>query len=118
LDDEARFKEQEPVSLDIKGVVIPDEISYAVMNGTWHYLQEVPFSPDKPRVSRKEATHCAFLYEHSPKFQESGAFLYDASDLTSGQYKFLEMLIKLAPVVNVNSTDEAAERLQEHLNLN
>lgn len=117
LDDESRFKEQEPVSLDVHGAQVSDEISYAVKNGTWHYLQEVPFSPDKPRVSRKEATHCAFLYEHSPKFQESGAFLYDSSDITAAQYQFLEMLLKLAPVVNVNETDVAAERLQEHLHL-
>lgn len=118
LADETRFREQEPVKLDIRGAIVPDEISYAVKNGTWHFLQEVPFSPDKPRVSRKEATHCAFLYEHSPEFQESGAFLYDSTDLTGGQYQFLEMLMKLTEVVNVNDTDTAAERLQKHLHLN
>lgn len=117
MNDESRFKEQHVVSLDVKGAQFSDEISYAVKNGTWHYLQEVPFSPDKPRASRKEAAHCAFLFEHLPEIRQSGAFLYDRTDLTGSQYQLLEMLMKLAPVVNVNATDEAAERLQEHLHL-
>lgn len=118
MNDESRFKEQHIVSLDVQGAQFSDEISYAVRNGTWHYLQEVPFSPDKPRASRKEATHCAFLFEHLPEIRQSGVFLYDRNDLTSPQYQLLEMLMKLAPVVNVNATDEAAERLQQHLHLN
>lgn len=117
LNDESRFVEQQRVSVTVRGATMTDEISYAVKNGTWHYLQEMPFSPDKPRASRKEASHCAFLFEHLPAIQESGAILYDESDITDGQYQLLEMLMQIATTVDVNKTDYAADRLQKHLHL-
>lgn len=117
MSDEARFKEDHAVRLSVLGVSVDEEISYAVMNGAWHYLQVMPFSPDKPRVSRKEASHCAFLFEHLPEIKDNGAILYDESDITQGQYRLLEMLMKLAPVVNVNNVDSAAAKLHDHLNL-
>lgn len=116
MDDEARFVEQKLVRVSVQGVNVDDEISFAVKNGTWHYLQEVPFSPDKVRLSRKEATHCLFLFEHVDFLRENGVVLYDGSDITEGQYPLLEMLIKAVPAtIDVNATDRAAERLQEHL---
>jgi hypothetical protein len=120
LDDAERFKKGLRVDLKTPGgETIPDEISYAVKNQTWHFLQEVPFSPDKPRVSRKEAFNCAFFFEHSSELRESGVILYDRDDLGDDQDEhLLAMLSNVAPVVDVDATDEAAELLQKHLHLN
>ena len=117
VDDDARFKEQFEIAVHIQGVSIREEISYAVMNGEWHYLQVMPFAPDRPRVTRKEASHCAFLFEHVPEMSDNGALLYDAADITEGQYRYLEMLMKLGPVVDVSDVDRAAERLHDRLGL-
>ncbi len=117
LDDEARFKEQLPVRLRVEGVEVEEEVSYAVMNGGWHYLQEMPFDPGKPRRSRKEASHCVFLLEHAPWNAGEAVILYDASDLTGGDYRLLQLLMKFAPTVNVGDTDYAAGKIQEHLKL-
>jgi hypothetical protein len=117
LEDRDRFQEHVPVEVEVRGVTVQEEVSYAVMNGYWNYLQVMPFDPAHARTSRKEASHCAFLFEHSDVVRENGVILYDQTDLPANQYRFLELLMALAPVVNVNDTEHAAEALQGHLNL-
>lgn len=117
LEDEHRFRKQFIVELDVDGVSVEHEVSYAVMNGDWHYLQEVPFDPGKPRVSRKEASHCAFLFEHANWSKEDSLILYDSSDLSAHSARLLKMLEGFAPVVDVDRQDDAAELLHTSLKL-
>lgn len=117
MEDEARFRKQFTVPLIVDGVTVDHEVSYAVMNGTWHYLQEMPFDPGKPRVSRKEASHCAFLFEHAGWSKEDGLILYDGSDLSGHSTGLLEMLKSFAPVVDVDRVDDAAAQLHTSLKL-
>lgn len=117
LEDEHRFRKQFTVELDVDGVSVEHEVSYAVMNGDWHYLQEVPFDPGKPRVSRKEASHCAFLFEHANWSKEDSLILYDSSDLSGHSLRLLKMLEGFAPVVDVDREDDAAELLHTSLKL-
>lgn len=116
-EDPNRFRKQFIVELDVDGTSVEHEVSYAVMNGTWHYLQEVPFDPGKPRVSRKEASHCAFLFEHADWGKEDSLILYDGSDLSAHSTRLLKMLEGFAPVVDVDRRDEAAEKLHTSLKL-
>jgi hypothetical protein len=117
LEDQHRFRKQFTVELDVDGVSVEHEVSYAVMNGNWHYLQEVPFDPGKPRVSRKEASHCAFLFEYANWSREDGLILYDSSDLSAHSMDLLKMLEGFAPVVDVDHEDHAAEVLHTSLKL-
>lgn len=117
MEDESRFRSQFTVPLDIDGVTVDHEVSYAVLNGEWHYLQEMPFDPGKPRVSRKEASHCAFLFEHAGWSKENSLILYDSSDLSESSAGLLEMLQSFAPVIDVDHTDDAAKVLHDSLNL-
>jgi hypothetical protein len=117
LDDEARFKEQFPVRLNVHGASMQAEVSYAVMNGGWHYLQEMPFDPERIRISRKEATHCAFLLEHAGWGPGEAVILYDGADLSGQMYTLLEVLMKVAPTVDVNRPEYAATELRRHLKL-
>ncbi|MGI8594837.1 MAG: hypothetical protein ACR2ML_10815 [Solirubrobacteraceae bacterium] len=116
LDDEARFMENWPVDLNVRGKPIKEEVSYVVVNGEARYLQEMPFDPGSERRTRKEAAHCAFLVEHAEWDFDHVAFLYDGADLGTG-YRFLELLMQFAPTVNVNDTDKAADKLHTHLAL-
>ncbi len=117
LEDDSRFRKQFIVDLDVDGVKVEHEVSYAVMNGDWHYLQEMPFDPGKPRVSRKEASHCAFLFEHAEWDREDSLILYDGSDLSDHSSGLLKMLEGFAPVVDVDRLDDAAEQLHKGLKL-
>lgn len=117
MEDEHRFRKQFIVELDVDGVSVEHEVSYAVMNGEWHYLQEVPFDPGKPRVSRKEASHCAFLFEHAHWNKDDSLILYDGSDLSEHSQGLLKMLNSFAPVVDVDRLDDAAEVLHTSLKL-
>jgi hypothetical protein len=117
MEDAHRFRKQFTVELDVDGVSIEHEVSYAVMNGEWHYLQEMPFDPGKPRVSRKEASHCAFLFEHANWDRDDCLILYDGSDLSEHSAGLLKMLEGFAPVVDVDRTDDAAELLHTSLKL-
>jgi hypothetical protein len=117
MEDESRFRKQFMVNLNLDGVSVEHEVSYAVMNGDWHYLQEMPFDPGKPRVSRKEASHCAFLFEHAGWSREDSLILYDGSDLSGHSAELLKMLEGFAPVVDVDRTDDAAETLHTSLKL-
>lgn len=116
LDNEERFKEQIPVRLELEGVAVEQEVSYAVMNGDWHFLQEMPFDPGSTRRSKKEASHCAFLFEHAAELK-GGMILYDQADIPVGQWAILELLMQYGTTVNVNDIEEAAERLQKGLAL-
>lgn len=116
LDDEERFKEQVPVRLALDGMSVQQEVSYAVMNGDWHFLQEMPFDPGSARRSRKEANSCAFLFEHAADIKD-GIVLYDGADIGEGQYSLLEMLMRYAKTVDVSDTDRAAGVLHERLAL-
>jgi hypothetical protein len=117
LDDVSRFKSQFTVPLDIQGVTNHYEVSYAVQNGDWHYLQEMPFDPGKPRTSHKEAAYCAVLFEHAGWTQDNSLILYDGTDLSESSAGLLEMLNGFAPVVDVDSTNAAAEFLHDNLKL-
>lgn len=117
MEDESRFRKQFTIDLDVDGVNVQHEVSYAVMNGSWHYLQEMPFDPGKPRVSRKEASHCAFLFEHANWAKEDGLILYDGSDLSGHSQDLLKMLSGFAQVVDVDHLDDAAEALHTSLKL-
>ncbi|MGC1165446.1 MAG: hypothetical protein WA862_04995 [Solirubrobacterales bacterium] len=117
MEDDHRFKKQFLVELDVEGVSVEHEVSYAVMNGDWHYLQEMPFDPGKPRVSRKEASHCAFLFEHAEWTKDDSLILYDGSDMSEHSTELLKMLEGFAAVVDVDRTDDAAELLHASLKL-
>lgn len=117
MEDEHRFRKQFTIDLNVDGVKVEHEVSYAVMNGTWHYLQEMPFDPGKPRVSRKEASHCAFLFEHANWDKEDGLILYDGSDLSGHSQGLLRMLSGFARVVDVDHLADAAEMLHTCLKL-
>ncbi len=117
MEDQARFKEQIPVRLEVGGASMQAEVSFAVMNGGWHYLQEMPFDPERVRISRKEASHCAFLLEHAGWERGEAVILYDGTDLSGETYNLLEVLMQLAPTVDVNKTEYAAESLREHLKI-
>ncbi len=118
MDDRSRFKSQFKVPLDIQGVVTNEyEVSYAVMNGEWHFLQEMPFDPGRPRVNSKEASYCAVLFEHAGWTKDNSLILYDGTDLSESSAGLLEMLNGFAPVIDVDPTDAAAKVLHENLKL-
>lgn len=114
LDDHARFREGVTVPIDVRGTTIQEEVSYAVVNGDTHYLQEMPFDPSSARRNRKEAMHCAALVQYAGWDKDHVTFLYDGADLGDG-YRFLELLMQFAPIVDVNHTDKAAAKLHKHL---
>lgn len=116
-DDDASFKVDLPVELNVGGATVSDEISFAVKNGDWHALQEVGFSHDKKKVSRREAGHAAYVFEHGPWRPEQRVVLYDRSEIGHGQYALLEMLMRIATPVNVGDPEAAAAKLSERLHL-
>ena len=117
LDDETRFKEDVTVRLNVAGVTVEEEVNYAVMNGDWHYVQMMPFDPARPRISRKEASHCVFVFEHASWAEGQGLIVYDGSDIAVGSYELLGMLKQFAPIVDVREPEEAASALRQHLSL-
>lgn len=117
MEDAGRFKRDVAITLDVDGTSIPSEVSFAVQNGQWHYLQEVSFDPGKPRFSRKEANNAAFTLEHGPWSKHEGLVLYDQSDVAMGQYRLVEMLMQFGTVINVSNAEHAAERLHHALGL-
>lgn len=120
LDDPQRFQKDLVVTVTGPGgETIHDEISYAVRNGEWHYLQEVPFNPDRPKANRKEVFNCAFFFQNSARLEDSSrAILYDQTDLGDGDDEALvHMLGQLGTLIDVSASDQAAEHLQHHLHL-
>ncbi len=112
LDDEDHFKEDISVELDVGGRRFEESMSYGVRAGTWHYLQEVAFDPQRPRRSRKEANHCAFLMEHT-LIDGSRLVLYDAADIDETTAPMLELVSAIVPVVDVSDPDAAVASLAE-----
>jgi hypothetical protein len=116
LEDDTRFRTDIAVTLDVGGQQFDETFSYGVRNGTWHYLQEVSFDPQKPRVSRKEANHCAFLMEHAD-ISGSRLVLYDAADIDESTAPLLELVQTFAPAVDVGDPDGAVVGLRSQLAL-
>lgn len=114
LGDQARFKERVPRTVERKGVTVEEEVSYAVMNGSWHYLQEVSFDSGNPVRSRKEASHCAFLFEHALQ-DEGGLILYDDTDVSEPILPLVDLLSTFAPIVDVDDRDAAAGLIQDKI---
>lgn len=118
LEDAARFEVDVSVTLEFNGgVKLEEQVSYAVTNGKRHFLQEMPFHPGQPTRSQKEASHCVVLFDHSTEIRDSGLVLYDQSAVTADQYRLLELLMQYAPVVNVNDTPVAADKLRTLLHV-
>lgn len=116
LEDRTRFKEHPEIEIEFRGVRQKDEVSYAVKNGGWHYLQEVPLDPNKPRLSRSAARNAAFLLEHAA-VQGQTLALYDEADLGPGNVALLDLLAAISKPVNVGNPQEAGSELRELLKL-
>ena len=120
LADPERFQKQFAVTVSGPGgEQIPDEISYRVKNGSWHYLQEVPFIPDRPRSNKREVFKSVYVFQNVPELREGGAILYDSSDVSaSGDEQLLHVLGDLGTLIDVDAPEDAAETLASHLHLN
>lgn len=116
LDDGTRFKTRVPLQVEVQGVTVEEEVSYAVMNGAWHYFQEVSFDSGSLLRSQKEASHCAFLFEYALAEKE-GLILYDDTDVSEPILPLVHLLATFAPTVDVNDIDSAAGAIQEQLGL-
>lgn len=114
LDDGTRFKTRVPMDVEIQGVTVKEEVSYAVMNGDWHYLQEVSFDSGSPLRSQKEASHCAFLFEHLLA-NKGGLILYDDTDVSEPILPLVELLSTFATTVDVDDQELAASVIQGQL---
>jgi hypothetical protein len=120
LDDPERFQKNLAVTITGPGgEIIPDEISYAVKNGDWHYLQEVPFNPGVLKTNRKEVFNCAYFFQRSAELKRAGAILYDKTDIGDEKDAALaRMLGDLGTLIDVSAEDDAPEQLRRHLHLN
>jgi hypothetical protein len=65
VEDKTRFRENASIALNNGGVEDTEEVSFAVMNGRWHYLQEVAFDPGNAAQSRREAHHAALIIDNA-----------------------------------------------------
>jgi len=123
LDDEERFRTHPKIALDVDGQTREQEVSYGVLNGRWHYLQEASFDPRSERVSSKEAHHVAFVFEHAIDKQgqrldrDSNVVLYDATDLVDVTRGLLVLIEPFAQTVDVSAPDGAAKPLRRALAL-
>lgn len=116
LEDGNHFKTDIMVRLDVAGRTFDESISYGVRNGTWHCLQEISLDPQRPRRSRKEANHCAFLMEHA-LIDGTRLVLYDSGDIDDTTEPMLELVSAIVPVVDVDDVDGAVSTLQSTLHL-
>jgi hypothetical protein len=116
LEDDSRFQTDISVKLDVHGQTFHESVSYGVRNGAWHYLQEVAFDPQRPRRSRKEANHCAFLMEHA-LIDGERLVLYDGADIDETTAPLLDLLTAIVPVVDVGDVDGAVSSLRSKLHL-
>ncbi len=124
LDDDNRFRARPKIGLDVDGQTQEQEVSYGVLNGRWHYLQEASFDPRSERVSGKEAHHVAFVFEHAvdkqrgvPLDHDSKVVLYDATDLVDATRGLLGLIEPFAQTVDVSAPDGAAKPLRHALAL-
>ena len=116
LEDDSRFQTDVSVELDVGGKRFHESVSYGVKNGEWHYLQEVSFDPQRPRRSRKEANHTAFLMEHA-LIDGERIVLYDGADIDDSTAPLLELVTAIVPVIDVGDVDVAAPALKSQLHL-
>ena len=116
IHDASRFKRNFPLTVTIGGVDDTEEVSYAVMNGTWHYVQEVAFDPEDGRRTRRDA-HLAALVIESGKVGKESMFLYEGDRVTAETKHLLAVLNAVAPAVDVTDEDRAAELLRTQLRL-
>jgi hypothetical protein len=117
LDDPARFQPKPNVTLTVDGLQQKQEVSYAVLNGRWHYLQEASFDPRSVRTSSKEAHHVAFVFEHAEATREANVVLYDETDLVDKTRGLLGLIRPFAHTINVSDPEEAAAPLRNALSL-
>jgi hypothetical protein len=116
LADAAHFQRDAMVEMDVRGQIFSEPLSYAVRNGTWHYLQEISLDPQRPRRSRKEANHCAFLMEHA-RIDGSRLVLFDSNDIDETTEPMLRLVEAVAPIIDVDDVAEAAAALRPQLGL-
>lgn len=118
FDDPQRFRAEPTVTVVVDGDEQEHEVSYAVMNGKWHYLQEVPFDPRSRRTSSKEAYHAAFLFEHARGADpQSSVVLYDETDIVDATRDLLRVVGTYAHTIDVSNPDAAAAPLRDALML-
>lgn len=118
LDDDNRFRVRPKIRLAVDHQTQEQEVSYAVMNGRWHYLQEASFDPRSERVSGKEAHHVAFVFEHAVDLeQDAKIVLYDGTDLVESTHKLLDLITPFAQTIDVSSPQDAAGQLRRALTL-
>lgn len=116
IDDQHRFKEQAQIDLNVRGTVVTEEVSYAVLNGRWHYAQEASFDPRSVRNTRKEAHHAAFIFEYA-NVDSNGLILYDETDVVDKTRGLLDVISAFAKPVDVSRPEEAAPLLRKALSL-
>jgi hypothetical protein len=92
------------------------------MNAAWHYVHAVPFDSASPVRSRKEVSHCVFLFENhlaatGERLGENGVIVYDETDLVETTAPLVKLLSRFGTTVNVDDEPEAADLLQAELNL-
>jgi hypothetical protein len=124
LDDADRFRTRPKIPLNVEGHMQEQEVSYGVLNGRWHYLQEASFDPRSERVSSKEAHHVAFIFEHATDTERNGGLehdakvvLYDGTDLVENTRGLLELITPFAQTIDVSAPKNAAEPLGRALAL-
>jgi hypothetical protein len=116
LDDANHFQTDMPVVLNVGGREFAESFSYAVRNGVWHYMQDVSLDPQRPRRSRKEANHCAFLMEHA-LIDGSRLALFDGADIDETTQPMLDLIAAIAPTIDVGDIEAAASMLHRELGL-
>ena len=116
LDDENRFQTDPVIELEVGGQTFRETVSYGVSNGAWHYLQEVSFDPQRPRRSRKEANHAAFVMEHA-LIDGERIVLYDSADIDETTAPLLDLVTAIVPAIDVSDAGAGAAALQTRLHL-
>jgi hypothetical protein len=118
LEDAHRFRKQPTITLSVDSQKRQQEVSFGVLNGHWHYLQEASFDPRSPRNSNKEAHHVAFVFEHAYEInRDDRVVLYDKTDLVDTTRGLLGLISPFAEVVDVSAPESAAEPLRRVLAL-
>jgi hypothetical protein len=117
LDDANRFRVGPKLALRVGEETQEQEVSYGVLNGRWHYLQEASFNPQSVRMSGKEAHHVAFIFEHADVEPDSKVVLYDSTDLVDSTRGLLGLINPFAATIDVSNPAAAAGPLSRSLSL-
>jgi len=113
VDDPRAFHENFHVQVDVRGRRFDDEISFAVRNGVWHYMQEVPIDPRHIRITRRTVGHAAFLFEHVLEQNDGkGYVLVDGHRMGLDVGAMLRVFDGLASVIDVTDRHRAVGTLQ------